>query len=176
MSYLPTSPDSIQRRNLLKKAAAAGGVIWAVPTIDSFLSVAAAASGTVTVPLRKSLNGNNTPDPALSVLCTTGGIGNSVRGSTVWVRSEGPATICVTITMTTGTSAEGRTVFILQAGADGCIGGTATPVGTWATSPAGGPQTYCAPIEAGATLFVVALTFSGGGGVDGWSSEVVALP
>lgn len=167
--------DPTDRRALLKKALVAGGVFWAVPTIDSFVSVAAAVSGSTTVGLFKTLNGNNTPDPALSALCTTGAVGNSGRGSVVFTRSEGPPTICASVTLSTGTSAVGRAVYILQSSATACLGGSATQVGTWAASPALGPQTFCAPIVAGATRFVIALQLSGGGGVDGWSSHTAIL-
>ena len=167
----PTSPsDPTDRRALLKKALVAGGVFWAVPAIDSFVSVAAAVSGATTVHLFKTLNGNNTPDPALSALCTVGAIGNSRRGSVVFTRSEGPATIRAAVTLSTGTSAVGRAVYILQSSASTCLGGSVTQVGTWAASPALGPQTFSAPIVPGATRFVIALQLSGGGGVDGWSS------
>lgn len=179
MSDPPTSPELLQRRDLLKKAAVAGGVLWTLPTIDSFLSVAAAASGTLTnVPLVKSLNGNNIPDPPLSTTCTQGGIGNSRRGTVVWTRSESLGTICATITLSTGTSAVGREVFILQSATSGCIGGTATRAGIWQGAPANplGPQTFCMPLLSGATTFVVALQLSGGGGVDGWSSVPATLP
>jgi hypothetical protein len=176
MRVPPTSPESLQRRTLLKKAAVAGGALWTLPTVDSFLSVAAAASATVTVPLVKTLNGNSQPDPPLPELCTTGGTGNSVRGSAVWVRNEGPPRICVTITLSTGVTVVNRQVYILQSNGSGCVGGTVTKVGDWSAAQPGGPQTFCTPILAGATSFVVALIFSGGLGVDGFSSHVATLP
>ena len=46
----------------------------------------------------------------------------------------------------------------------------------WLAAQPGGPQTFCTPILAGATSFVVALIFSGGLGVDGFSSHVAPLP
>lgn len=172
----PSGAPDTDRRALLKKAVVAGGLFWTVPVIDSVLSPAAAVSGTTIVGLFKTINGNNLPDPALPALCTTGAVGNSGRGSVTFVRSESPATICATVTLSTGTSAVGRDVYILQSTSVGCVGGTVTRVGVWAASPALGPQTFCAPIVSGATSFVIALQLSGGGGVDGWSSARANLP
>ena len=167
-SPTPTHPsEPTDRRALLKKALVAGGVFWAVPAIDSFVSVAAAVSGATTVLLRKTVSGS--ADPALSAICLVGGV-HTVRGSVVFTRSEAPSRICASVTVTSGPSVVGRQVFLLQSSSSACVGGTVTPVGTWAASPAGGPQTFCAPIVAGATRFVVALQLSGGGGTDSYSS------
>lgn len=164
------------RRKLLRAAGA--GLTGAALITVALASPAAAASGSVSgVALVKTLNGNNNPDPALFALCTVGGVGNSGRGSCVFARTEGPATISVTVTLTTGTSAVGRAVYILQSASGTCVGGDVTQVGTWAASPALGPQVFTAPIVSGANRFVIALQLSGGGGVDGWSSgPVVFLP
>ena len=168
------SPDW-SRRKLLRAAAA--GVGGATLITVALASPAAAASGTVTVALVKSLNGANDPDPPLASLCLVGGVGNSGRGSAVFTRTETPAVIKVTITLTTGTSAVGRGVYILQSSsATNCVGGTTGSVGTWAASPALGPQTFSAPIVPGATRFIVGLQLLGGGGVDGWSSTPATLP
>jgi hypothetical protein len=175
-THTDASEPTTDRRALLKKAVVAGGLFWTMPAIDSVLSPAAAASGTTTVGVFKTINGNNFPDPPLATLCTVGAVGNSGRGSATFVRSESPATICVTVTLSTGTSAVGRDVYILQSSSVGCVGGSATRVGVWAASPALGPQTFCAPVDSGAAWFVVALQLSGGGGVDGWSSTRANLP
>ncbi|MCY7300856.1 MAG: hypothetical protein LH616_16820, partial [Ilumatobacteraceae bacterium] len=138
-------------------------------------SPAAAASGTVSgVPLVKDVN-NNT-NVSRNQLCLVGGVGNSGRGTCVFSRTETPALIGVTITLSTGTSAVGRDVYILQStSSTACVGGTLSRVGVWAASPALGPQTFSAPIVSSATRFVIALQLSGGGGVDGWSSYPVTL-
>lgn len=168
-------PPDWSRRTLLK---AAGASLAGAALITAALaSPAAAASGTIGgVPLVKSLNGNNDPDPPLPLLCLVGGVGNSGRGSCVFARTETPAMIRVTVTLSTGTSAVGRSVYILQSVSGSCVGGTVSMVGTWAASPALGPQTFSAAIVAPATHFVIALQLSGGGGVDGWSSYRVNLP
>lgn len=174
----PDRPGTMQRRSLLKKAAAAGAVFWTAPAIDSFLSVAAATSRDLTVPIVKTVNSNQ--DLSLSTICTAGGVGNSIRGSATFARRDNAGTICVEITLTTGTSAVGREVFILQSrsSTQTCLGlpDPPVPVRTWAASPQYGPQTFCAPLVSGADTFVVALQLSGGGGVDGWSSHLASLP
>ena len=171
------SPDW-SRRTLLKAAGA--GVTGAALVTVALASPAAAASGTVAgVPLVKSLNGANDPDPPLLTLCATGGLGQSDRGVCTFVRTEtsAGAFISVTITLSTGTSATGRSVFILQSTSpSNCVGGTTLRVGSWAASPAKGPQTFVAPISAGASRFIISLQLSGGGGVDGWSSSPATLP
>ena len=170
----PGAPDPTSRRALLRKAAAVGGLLWAVPTIDSFVSVAAASSGTTTATLFKTVSGNQ--NPPLTSVCTSGALTSNVRGAAVWTRSEGPATICVTVTLSNGTSTTGRDVYILQSSTGGCLAGTVTPVGSWAATPAAGPQTFCTPIVSGATRFVVALQLSGGAGNDSYASSKVILP
>ena len=170
---LVEAPDW-SRRKLLRAAGA--GLTGAALITVALASPAAAASGRVSgVALVKTLNGNNSPDPALLALCTVGGVGNSGRGSCVFARTEGPATISVTVTLSTGTSAVGRAVYILQSASGTCVGGYVTQVGIWATSPALGPQVFTAPIVSGANRFVIALQLSGGGGVDGWSSGPLAF-
>ncbi len=175
------------RRKLLKMAGAsmAGAGIITV----ALASPAAAASGTVTTNLRKTVNQGTTPP--LGDVCTLAATGNSIRGTAVWVRTEsgsvtdsfgntvtGPA-ICVTCQMTTGTKANGREIYILQSNAGTCTGGTATIRATWPGNPTSGaadrgPYTICAPILTGATAFVVAFQESGGGGSDTFSSEPLA--
>lgn len=175
------------RRKLLKMA----GVSMAGAGIISvaLASPAAAASGTVTTNLRKTVNEGVTPP--LGSVCTLAATGNSVRGTAVWVRTEsgsvtdsfgntvtGPA-ICVTCEMTTGTKANGRVIYILQSNGGTCVGGTSTPLATWPGNPTSGaadrgPYTICAPILTGATAFVVAFQESGGGGSDTFSSEPLA--
>lgn len=169
------APDWSRRKLLRAAGASLAGV--ALTTV-ALASPAAAASGSVTgVQLVKSLNGANVVDPPLSTLCLDGGLGNSVRGTCTFSRTETPATISVTITLSTGTSAVGRFVYILQSVSPGsCVGGTSSPVGTWAASPAAGPQTFSARIVNSADRFIVTLQLSGGGGVDGWTSIPVILP
>jgi hypothetical protein len=168
---LVRGPDWSRRK--LLKAAGASMTGAAIVTV-ALASPAAAASGTVTVQLVKSVNGSS--DPTIGTICSVGGVGNSVRGTCVFRRTETPATISVTITLSTGTSAVGRDVYLLQSVPPStCVGGTATRVGVWAASPPQGPQTFSAPIGNSATRFVVALQLSGGGGVDGWSSSPVLL-
>ncbi len=166
---------SISRRRLIAGAGVAAGAVWVTPTVLS-LDAAAAASGSFTTGLFKS--GNGSANPALSTLCQNGAQSSAGRGTAVFKRTEGPATICVTVTLSTGADASSRDIFILQSNSSGtCVGGTVTPVGTWALSPAAGPQTFCAPIVSGATQFVIAQQLTGGGGNDGWSSSPpVSLP
>jgi hypothetical protein len=170
---------TIDRRRFIKGAGVtvgAAGALWAAPAIGGFVSPAAAVSGTSTTSFVKSSNGST--DPALTTLCQSGGQSPASRGTAVFKRTESPATICVTCTMSTGTTVAGRDIFILQSDSSGtCLGGTTTPAGTWAASPAAGPQTFCSPIISGATKFVVAQQVSGGGGNDGWSSTPpISLP
>lgn len=154
----------------------AGGAIWAVPTIESFVTRAAAASGggvtTANTTLQKSINGNSTPDPANTVLCTTGSQGNAPRGTVVFTRDPIAGTICATITPA-GPSHSGRNVFILQSDATTCLGGAATAAGVFPATPT---ATFCAPLVAGATFFAVSLNLLGGGGTDGTTSLRVNLP
>ncbi len=175
----PLGADALRRRSLLKKGAVAGGLLWAVPTVDSVFMAAAAQSSpptTATAGLFKSGNGSSNP-PLLS-LCQVGATSTAGRGTAVFTRTQSPPTICVTVTLSTGADAQSRDIFILQSTAgQTCVGGTVTAVGTWAASPAAGPQTFCAPIVSGATNFVVAQQLTGGGGNDGWASKPpVSLP
>ena len=171
-------PDPTGRRALLKQATAAGALLWAAPVVDSFVSVAAAAStiATATVGLFKSSNGS--ADPSLTSLCGTGAASPAPRGTAVFTRASGGGMICVTGTLSTGADAQSRDIYILQSTAGGtCVGGTVTKVGSWAATPSSGPQTFCAPVAPGATHFVVAQQLSGGGGNDGWSSKPpISLP
>lgn len=166
------------RRAVLKGVGLGAGAIWVAPTIDSFLTPAAATSGTATASFFKS--GSGSTNPLLSALCQTGALSTAQRGTAVFVRTENPTPqICVTLTMSTGSTATGREIYILQSTSAGaCVSPSDTVlVGTWAASPAGGPQTFCAAILATATKFVAAQQLSGGGGNDGWSSAPpVSLP
>ena len=167
----------LRRRSLILKGLTAGSLVWAAPLIHSVTSVAAAASAprTATASLFKS--GNGSANPPLLDLCQVGATSTAGRGTAVFTRTDDPPTICVTVTLSTGADAQTREIFILQSNAGAtCVGGQATPVGTWAAIPAAGPQTFCAPIVDGATRFVVAQQLSGGQGNDGWaSSPPVAL-
>ena len=165
------------RRTLIKGAVVGAGVLWVTPVVESFISPAAAVSGTATTGLFKS--GNGSANPALTTLCQAGAGSTAGRGSAVFTRTEGTTPqICVTVTLSTGADASSRSIYILQSNAGGsCLGGTTTAVGTWSSSAPSGPQTFCAPIVAGATKFVVAQQLTGGGGNDGWaSSPPVSLP
>ena len=165
--------SDLSRRKLLKVAGAS--LTGAALITVALASPVAAASGTVGgVPLVKDVNGNT--DVPLSTVCLTGGVANSGRGFVTFTRTESPATISVTISLTTGTSAVGRFVYILQSTAGSCVASTTAPVGTWVAVPALGPQTFTAPIVGSATTFVVALRVAGGGsGVNGWSSYPTTL-
>jgi hypothetical protein len=171
----PTHPGH-SRRTLLKGAAVGAGVLWVTPVVESFISPAAAVSGTGTVGLFKS--GNGSSNPALTTLCQNGPGSPAGRGTAVFTRTEGGTPqICVTVTLSTGADASSRSIYILQSNAGGtCLGGSVTAVGTWSASAPSGPQTFCAPIVSGATRFVVAQQLTGGGGNDGWSSAPVSLP
>jgi hypothetical protein len=167
--------EPLQRRDLLRKGVVAGGLVWASPVIDSALSPAAAQSAPSTATAELFKSGNGSANPPLASLCQTGATSTAGRGTAVFTRTG--TTICVTVTLSTGADAQSREIYILQSTAgQTCLGGTATPVGTWAAVPAAGPQTFCAPIAPGATRFVVAQQLSGGGGNDGWSSSPVSLP
>jgi hypothetical protein len=167
------------RRRLLKGAVLGAGALWVAPTIDSFFSPAAAASGSATnVSLHKDANGT------LGTRCVAGCNGNvgggqnqcspAGRGSVDFVRTVGsPDTICATITMSTGTVIAGRAVHISMSDGTTCI--SQPLAGTWAT-PAAGPQTFCLPVASGATWFSVHLPVSGGGGNDIYTSLAVNLP
>ena len=168
------------RRRLLKGAVLGAGALWVAPTIDSFSSPAAAASGSATaVALRKDANGT------LGTRCVSGcngivGGGQNQcspagRGTVDFVRTVGsPDTICVTITMSTGTVVAGRSIHISMSDGTSCI--SQPLAGTWAASPSSGPQTFCAPVASGATWFSVHLPVSGGGGNDIYTSDAVNLP
>jgi hypothetical protein len=163
------------RRTVLMGAAGVTA-FWAVPTIASFTSPAAAASGQATSGLFKATSGN-TPLPAN--ICTAGAGSSVNRGSVTLTRSENPATISISITLSTGQTATGRSILVLQANANGCLVNVADPaaaVGTWAATPAQGPQVFSAPIASGADRFVVVMVASGGGGNDDTASNVVILP
>ena len=164
-------------RRAAMKAALGGAVAAAAmtaPRITNFTvvpSYAAAYSGSATGNLTKATVGSAGYP---SNFCTVGTATNVARGSASFVRSGTPATICVTITLSTGTSITGRSVTIFQSNASGCLGSTV--VGTWAAAPAAGPQTFCAAVLAGATKFFVNLDISGGTGNQAWASTVVTLP
>lgn len=165
---------SSSRRTLLKGAVAGAGALWVAPTIDSFVSPAAAAStatqGTGT--LRKDPNGT------LAARCVQGCNGNcsnAGRGSVTYTRSAGgSATICVSITLASGPDITGRQVYILQSNGTTCL--AQTLVGTWAATPANGPQQFCTSVVSGATWFSVHMPISGGGGTDIYTSDAVNLP
>lgn len=174
----PLDAAARQRRRLIKHAAAAGGILWVTPLMDSIVSVAAAASVPTTATASLWKSGNGSANPPLGNLCSTGATSTAGRGTAVFTRNDTLGTICVTVTLSTGADAQSRSIFILQSTAGGtCVGGTTTPVGFWAASPAAGPQTFCAPIASGATAFVIAQQLTGGGGNDGWASAPpVSLP
>ncbi|MEO6628482.1 MAG: hypothetical protein ABIP03_07910, partial [Aquihabitans sp.] len=164
------------RRAAMKAAlgGAAAAAVMTAPRIGNFTIVppyAAAASGSATGALLKATNGS-AGYPAN--FCTAGTGANAARGSATFVRSGSPATICVTITLSTGTDITGRTVTIFQSNNVGCVGSTVA--GTWAASPAQGPQTFCVAVMDGATKFFVNLDISGGTGNQAWASTVVTLP
>jgi hypothetical protein len=162
------------RRVLLKGAVAGAGALWVAPAIDSFVTPAAAAS-TVT---SAGANLQKDPDGTLALRCLNGCNGqcsNAGRGSVTFTRSAGsPATICAAITIASGPSITGRQVYIQQSNGTTCL--SSTLVGTWAASPANGPQTFCVAVATGATRFSVHMPISGGGGTDIYTSDAVTLP
>jgi hypothetical protein len=174
----PLEANALRRRSLIKKGLTAGGLLWTVPAIDSIRMVAAAQSGPTTATASLWKSGNGQTNPPLVDLCQFGADSPAGRGEAVFTRTEDPPTICVTVTLSTGADAASRDIFILQSNpAQTCVGGETTRVGTWAASPAAGPQTFCAPIVSGATRFVIAQQLTGGGGNDGWASApLVDLP
>jgi hypothetical protein len=168
---------STSRRRLLKGAVAGAGALWVAPTIDSFVSPAAAASGTATAALRKDANGGLL-DRCISGCGGALGLdlcGPVSRGDIVFTRTTGsPDEICASITLDSGPSTTGRSVYILQSDGTDCL--EQTLVGTWAATPAQGPQVFCADIVPGATWFTIHSPQSGGGGTDIYSSDGVNLP
>ena len=167
------------RRRLLKGAVLGAGALWVAPTIDSFFSPAAAASGTANGSLRKDPNG--TPANRCISGCNGivgGGQANcspAGRGSVVFTRSVGtPDTICVTITLDSGPNIAGRDILISQSDGSACV--SQLKVADWAENPANGPQTFCTPVTSGATWFSVHMPVSGGGGTDIYTSDAVNLP
>ncbi len=184
MTETPPAPTE-SRRDLLKKAVVAGGVMWAVPVVDSFITPAAAGgSGVITMAtttLNKWTNGNNA-QPSLTALCQNGSIANAGRGSVVFTRDSATNTISATVTLSTGTNITGRFVTILQSTcpSNNAMGTCAnTPVVNtgpgapkWAATPSQGPQTFGPyPIINGATCFVFLLSVSGGGGNEDYASK-----
>ncbi len=184
MSEASQERQTNTRRDLLKKAIVAGGAFWAVPTIDSFVTPAAAGgSGTVTMAtttLNKWTNGNNA-QPSLTALCGNGSIANAPRGSVTFTRTSLTNTISATVTLSTGTNITGRFVTILQSTCSANnVAGTCvnTPVvdqgplaPRWLATPAQGPQIFTAQILPGATCFVFLLSVSGGGGNEDYATK-----
>lgn len=152
------------RRAALNRGARWGrgrsGARWAVdPELRRRPSCAAAASGTATPVMRKAASGSQPP----TAPCTYGGQSPDVRtgrarGPAVFVVTENPATICATITLSTGQPTTNRTA-----------GGTCMDTyeaGAW-PGEALGPLTYSAPIPAGANTSVEDQVASGGIGGNG---------
>ena len=168
---------SASRRRLLKGAVAGAGALWVAPTIDSFVSPAAAASGTATAELRRDPVGTTTNrclsgcGGALGLdLCSPTG-----RGDITFTRTVGsPDQICASITLDSGPSIANRQVYILQSDGTTCL--AQTLVGTWAATPADGPQVFCAPVASGATWFTIHSPESGGIGTARYTSDGVNLP
>jgi hypothetical protein len=177
-----TPTDSLQaqveRRAALKAAlgGAAAAAVLAGPTISSFSVAppyAAAASGTATAVMRKAGSGSQPPVAP----CTAGpdATTGQTRGNAVFARTENPAQICATITLSTGQSSLGRTVQFLQSAGGTCLGTTTATPSTWPDGTQG-PFTFCSSILTGATTFVVNLVANGGNGNDDSISEPVTLP
>ena len=173
------SDAGASRRRLLKGAVAGAGALWVAPTIDSFFSPAAAASGTATGQLRKDPNGTLANRCISGCNGIVGGGQNNCspagRGAVVFTRNVGsPDTICVSITLESGPNITGRDIYISMSDGTSCI--SQVKVGDWAASPANGPQTYCTNVASGATWFSVHMPVSGGGGTDIYTSDAVNLP
>jgi hypothetical protein len=176
MSEGTTAPTTGPSRRLLLKGAVAGaGALWLTPAIGSYVTPAAAASGTATQSLQKDPNG--TLALRCGVGCDTNQCSNAGRGSVTFVRTAGTSpTISATITLSSGPDITGRTVYILQGnGAGGCVAQSLAP-NAWAATPQNGPQTFTVPVASGATWFAVMIPQSGGGGTDIYTSYQVNLP
>jgi hypothetical protein len=165
----------VERRAALKAAlgGAAAAAVLAGPTISSFSVAppyAAAASGTATSVMRKAGSGNQPP----LAPCTFGPDARTgqTRGTAAFARTENPAQICATITLSTGQPTTSRTIRFYHSADGTCIG--TTEAGSWPDGELG-PLTYCSPILAGATTFVVNQVASGGNGNDDSISEPVTL-
>ena len=155
------------------------GALWVAPTIDSFFSPAAAASGTANGSLRKDPNGTLANRCISGCNGIVGGGQNNCspagRGSVVFTRNAGsPDTICVSITLSSGPDITGRDVYISMSNGTNCL--TQVKVADWAASPANGPQSWCTNVVSGATWFSVHMPVSGGGGTDIYTSDAVNLP
>ena len=167
---------ALDRRAALKAAlgGAAAAAVLAGPTISSFTVAppyAAAASGTVLgVVMRKAGSGSQPP----TAPCTAGPDTDQgqKRGHADFSRTENPAQICVTITLSTGQSSLGRTVQVFHSAGGSCIG--TTTAGTWPDGTQG-PHTFCSGILTGADTFVVNIVASSGAGHDDSISYPVTL-
>ncbi len=186
------------RRSVLKKAAVAGGLVWAAPVVESLVLPAAATSGG---PIESVLyKGSASPGgvPTLDQACTGSyGTGNTDRGTVSFTRSEngdGTSTITVEISVQNptingdgccpgdfGCVDPGREVLLFAAdGSVSCITPTGK-VGTPScfTAPANTVQqfTFSLPSDSTAEYFSVRLLESGGGGTDNyWSFPLASLP
>jgi hypothetical protein len=178
MSEGTTDPiNGPSRRLLLKGAVAGAGALWLAPAIESYVSPAAAVSGTATQSLQKDPNGT------LAARCGTGcdsnQCSNAGRGSVTFVRTAGATpTISATITLSSGPDITGRSIYILQGNGSPtgtCIAQSLAPT-VWAATPLNGPQTFTVPVASGATWFAVMIPQSGGGGTDIYTSYQVNLP
>jgi hypothetical protein len=175
MPEQPTESTSGPSRRLLLKGAVAGaGALWLTPAVESYVTPAAAVSGTATSSLQKDPSG--TLASRCGVGCDTGLCSPAGRGSAVFVRTAGATpTISVTLTLASGPDITGRSIYILQGDGTNCVAQSLAPT-VWAASPQNGPQTFTVNVAAGATWFAVMIPQSGGGGTDIYTSFQVHLP
>jgi hypothetical protein len=167
---------ALDRRQLLTRAGVAGGVlVWTAPTIDSFLS-AAAAQGTADDPTATTniWKWNNNP-PTTDAVCSGAAAGNANRGSVVFTRVNSTNTLEMVITITSGPTIPTREVVALQSDAAGnCLAQTVAVPPTFG-APNNTPATFTVDIVAGATHFALVLLETGGGGTDTYTTTRVNL-
>ena len=165
------------RRRLLAKAAAAGTIIWAAPSIMRVAPAQAASSVALTG--TSSLWKWSQASPLAADVCTTGPSGNANRGSVVFTLNcpALPVTIGATITVVSGPSLSGanaRSVSMLQSNAAGtCL--AQTVIGTYNSANNTAVTLTAIPIVAGATRFAIIMVETGGGGTDTYTTNRVAL-
>ena len=165
------------RRRLLAKAAAAGTIIWAAPSIMGVAPAQAASSVALTG--TSSLWKWNQSPPTASVVCSTGPVGNASRGSVVFTLNcpALPVTIAATITVVSGPSLNGanaRNVSMLQSNDAGtCL--SQTVIGTYNSANNIAVTLPAISIVAGATNFALIMVETGGGGTDTYTTNRIRL-
>ena len=165
------------RRRLLAKAAAAGTIIWAAPSILG-VSPAQAASSVPLTGTSGLWKWNQNP-PTIAAVCSTGPVGSANRGEVVFtLNCPGlPVTITATIKVVSGPALNGanaRTVSILQSNdAGACL--AQVVVGTYNSANGIVVQMGSTPIVAGATTFSLIMVETAGGGTDTYTTNRIRL-